>query len=109
MKFIADCMLGTLSKWLLILGHDVVYLSRVEDGELVRMAVAEKRTILTRDRKRAAACLDFRPRCLHPAGQVHGGGRKTGVFPRPIGGRYEVRLPGLFQDAAERRPCDAGP
>jgi len=35
MKFIADCMLGTLSKWLLILGHDVVYLSRVEDGELV--------------------------------------------------------------------------
>ena len=51
MKFIADCMLGTLAKWLLILGHDVVYMPRIEDGELVRLAVQEKRTILTRDRK----------------------------------------------------------
>lgn len=51
MKFIADCMLGTLAKWLLILGHDVVYMPRIEDGDLVRLAVKEKRTILTRDRK----------------------------------------------------------
>ena len=51
MRFIADCMLGTLAKWLLILGHDVVYMPRIEDGELVRLAVQEKRTILTRDRK----------------------------------------------------------
>ena len=53
MRFIADCMLGTLAKWLLILGHDVVYLRRVEDGVLVRIAVQEKRTILTRDRRLA--------------------------------------------------------
>ena len=51
MKFAADCMLGTLAKWLIILGHDVTYYRRIEDGELVSIARREKRTILTRDRK----------------------------------------------------------
>jgi uncharacterized protein with PIN domain len=50
-KFIADCMLGTLAKWLIILGHDVRYFRRIEDAELVRIALAEKRTILTADRR----------------------------------------------------------
>ena len=51
MKFAADCMLGTLAKWLIILGHDVVYYSRIEDHELVRIAREERRTILTCDRR----------------------------------------------------------
>lgn len=51
MKFAADCMLGTLAKWLIILGHDVTYYRRIEDDELVAVARREKRTILTRDRK----------------------------------------------------------
>ena len=51
MRFAADCMLGTLAKWLLILGHDVAYFRRIEDRELVERAVREKRVILTRDRK----------------------------------------------------------
>lgn len=51
MKFAADCMLGTLAKWLRILGHDVVYFRRIEDDELVDLAVRERRTILTRDRR----------------------------------------------------------
>jgi len=50
-KFIADCMLGTLAKWLIILGHDVRYVRRIEDAELVRIALAERRTILTADRR----------------------------------------------------------
>jgi uncharacterized protein len=59
MRFIADCMLGTLAKWLIILGHDVVYRSRLADDALVAQAVRQRRTILTRDRRlvrrRAAA------------------------------------------------------
>ena len=51
MKFIADCMLGTLAKWLIILGHDVAYFARIEDGDLVALAVRQRRTILTRDRR----------------------------------------------------------
>ncbi|HET6277845.1 MAG TPA: Mut7-C RNAse domain-containing protein [Candidatus Polarisedimenticolia bacterium] len=51
MKFAADCMLGTLAKWLIILGHDVTYYRRIEDDELVAVARREKRTILTCDRK----------------------------------------------------------
>ena len=51
MKFAADCMLGTLAKWLLILGHDVAYFRRIEDDDLVALAAREKRTILTRDRR----------------------------------------------------------
>ncbi len=51
MKFAADCMLGTLAKWLILLGHDVAYSPRIEDHELVRLARREGRTILTRDRR----------------------------------------------------------
>lgn len=51
MKFAADCMLGTLAKWLILLGHDVAYFARIEDHDLVLLARRERRTILTRDRR----------------------------------------------------------
>jgi hypothetical protein len=44
-------MLGTLAKWLIILGHDVLYESRIEDRRLVEIARREGRTILTCDRR----------------------------------------------------------
>jgi len=50
-KFAADCMLGTLARWLILLGHDVVYRPRIDDPDLVRLARLERRTILTRDRR----------------------------------------------------------
>ena len=50
-RFAADCMLGTLAKWLKILGYDTLYLNRVEDSELVDLARAEERILLTRDRR----------------------------------------------------------
>ena len=49
LRFAADCMLGRLARWLRILGHDVLYFHRVEDADLVALAVAEARTLLTRD------------------------------------------------------------
>ena len=42
-------MLGRLARWLRILGHDVVYLRKVEDSELVELAAREGRVLLTRD------------------------------------------------------------
>jgi uncharacterized protein len=49
MKFIADVMVGKLARWLRILGFDVVYSNKFEDDEIIRIAEAEDRLILTRD------------------------------------------------------------
>jgi len=42
-------MLGTLAKWLRILGYDTLYDPALDDDQLVRIARAEKRVLLTRD------------------------------------------------------------
>jgi uncharacterized protein with PIN domain len=53
MRFVVDAMLGRLAKWLRILGQDTVYSPDLEDQELVRLARAEDRVLLTRDRELA--------------------------------------------------------
>jgi uncharacterized protein with PIN domain len=50
-KFIADCHLGRVAKYLRILGYDTLYFTHIEDSALIRMANKEGRTILTRDRE----------------------------------------------------------
>ncbi|MGQ1911334.1 Mut7-C RNAse domain-containing protein [Marinifilum sp. RC60d5] len=49
-KFIADCHLGKLSKYLRMLGFDTIYKNRMDDDEIIDKAVNEKRIILTRDK-----------------------------------------------------------
>lgn len=49
MKFIVDCMLGRLAKWLKILGFDVSYFKKIEDRELLSLVEKECRVLLTRD------------------------------------------------------------
>jgi uncharacterized protein with PIN domain len=53
MRFVADAMLGTLAKWLRILGYDTWFDAALNDNELVRLARAEDRVLLTRDRELA--------------------------------------------------------
>lgn len=48
-KFVADVMLGKLARRLRLLGADVLYSNAAEDHEIVRVAEAEHRVILTRD------------------------------------------------------------
>ncbi len=49
MRFIADGMLGKLSRWLRILGYDVEYSNNLGDKELIETARIERRILLTRD------------------------------------------------------------
>jgi len=48
LKFIADCMLGKLSRWMRILGFDVIYM-KDDDEVILETAEKEKRIILTKD------------------------------------------------------------
>ncbi len=49
MNFIVDSMLGKLTRWLRMMGHDTKYSTKLEDAELLVIAKAEKRILLTRD------------------------------------------------------------
>ena len=51
MKFITDGMLGKLTRWLRMLGHDVEYSRFDDDKKLIEKAKSEKRILLTRDFK----------------------------------------------------------
>jgi len=48
-KFIADGMLGKLTRWLRMLGQDVKYSTQFADAELIMTANKEHRVLLTRD------------------------------------------------------------
>ena len=49
LRFITDGMLGKLTRWLRMLGHDVHYYRDSDDKTLLMMAKSEKRILLTRD------------------------------------------------------------
>ena len=51
LKFLADGMLGKLTRWLRMLGHDVVYTGSMNDNELISKTKEENRILLTRDVK----------------------------------------------------------
>ncbi|UCF12169.1 MAG: Mut7-C RNAse domain-containing protein [Thermoplasmatales archaeon] len=52
MKLLCDQMLGSLAKWLRILGFDTFYANKeITDEELLNIAKIEKRTIISRDKE----------------------------------------------------------
>ena len=61
MKLLLDGMLGRLAKWLRILGYDTAYFPDLDDHQLVRLARAEGRILVTGDRelarRRGLTCL----------------------------------------------------
>lgn len=48
-RFIADVHLGTLARYLRLLGFDTAYDNRAADADLARRSVQERRILLTRD------------------------------------------------------------
>lgn len=49
MNFIVDGMLGTLARWLRMMGHDIKYSTKLDDPQLLLIAKTENRVLLTRD------------------------------------------------------------
>lgn len=49
MKLVTDGMLGKLTRWLRMLGHNVKYASNLDDRTLIKIAKTERRILLTRD------------------------------------------------------------
>lgn len=49
-RFIVDTMLGSVARWLRILGYDTIYDRSAEDWQIIKRAELEKRIIITRDR-----------------------------------------------------------
>lgn len=52
-RFIADHMLGSLARWLRIMGYDTIYDKTMDDPAISKMARAENRFVLTRDKELA--------------------------------------------------------
>ena len=52
-KFVADHMLGSLARWLRMMGYDTIYDKAMDDEAISKLARAENRFILTRDRELA--------------------------------------------------------
>lgn len=57
MKFVCDDNLGRLARWLRTLGFDTVFDSESTDDRVLASALAEQRTIITRDHRLAAKTL----------------------------------------------------
>lgn len=51
MKFIADCHLGKVAKYLRIFGFDTLYFQSIDDNDILCIAQKEGRIILTSDRE----------------------------------------------------------
>ncbi|MEM2914677.1 MAG: DUF5615 family PIN-like protein, partial [Candidatus Bathyarchaeia archaeon] len=49
MKFLADGMLGKLTRWLRLLGCDIEYFHDADDEKLLKISTEENRVLLTRD------------------------------------------------------------
>ncbi|UCE92066.1 MAG: Mut7-C RNAse domain-containing protein [Methanobacteriota archaeon] len=52
-RFVADGMLGSLARWLRMLGYDTAYEKDMRDETIISMAASENRHIITRDRELA--------------------------------------------------------
>jgi len=51
MKFIADCHLGKIAKYLRIFGFDTLYFQSIDDDDIVTIAKEQNRLVLTSDKE----------------------------------------------------------
>ena len=52
-RFVVDHMLGSLAKWLRMMGYDTIYDKKLDDKAMAATARAEGRFVLTRDKELA--------------------------------------------------------
>lgn len=49
MRFIVDSNVGRLARWLRMAGFDTLFINDLDDNRLIRVALSEKRVLLTKD------------------------------------------------------------
>ncbi len=86
MRFLADAMLGRLARRMRLMGLDTVYMRDTSDAEVLKVARAEGRMLLTRDAELAA-----RP---NPAGTLHLRANDTDGQLAEFMGRFGLLLEG---------------
>jgi len=52
-KFLVDEMLGTLARWLRVMGYDAKYVRNMVNGDILKLAHEDSRILLTRDKELA--------------------------------------------------------
>ncbi len=57
--FVADAMLGKLTRWLRLLGAKVFFSESKNDDDVIKQAMKEKAVLLTRDEALAAKAGDY--------------------------------------------------
>ncbi len=63
-SFIVDTMLGSIARWLRMLGYDTLYYNDLEDWRIISIALRDNRVIITRDRGLYAKCIKNNLKCL---------------------------------------------
>lgn len=48
-RFIVDTNVGKLARWLRMMGYDTLFINPIDDAGLIRIALREKRVLLTKD------------------------------------------------------------
>lgn len=48
-RFIVDANVGKLARWLRMLGYDTLFINDIDDGELVSIALRQRRIVITKD------------------------------------------------------------
>lgn len=70
MKFIVDGMLGKITRWLRMLGHNVMYSNDLDDVELITIAKRERRVLLTRDLELYQQAISNQAEAFYPTGET---------------------------------------
>jgi uncharacterized protein with PIN domain len=110
-RLLADAMLGSLARWLRVLGLDTAYDPALDDAALVEKAVRERRVILTRDarlvaRRRARNHLFIRSGRVEEQVRQVLGDLGIGIRPGELFGRClrcNVPLENIAAEEARRR------
>lgn len=95
-RFVCDVHLGKLASYLRLAGFDTLYESDLGDGEIVDLALSDRRTVLTRDRgllKRSAVTHGYLVRDNNPRRQI-----------REVVERFD--LAGLFRPFSRCSVCN---
>lgn len=107
-KFVADHMLGSLARWLRMMGYDTVYDKQLDDAAIAKLARTEGRFVLTRDKELAKEPGAFFVESDDMDGQLKAVGAKFGLkF-----SEQKIRCStcnGELQDIPKERAKDAVP